>query len=278
MIYGIDLSKHNGTVDFKKVKSQGVKFVILRCGYASLSDRTKLYKDEKFEEYYKNAKSEGLDIGVYFYSRCNTNTLGLAEAKFILSTIKNKEITYPIWLDVEDTNTLKSTTKTNMTNSIISCLDYLEKQGYYVGMYTGAYILKDYLNESKLSKYDKWIAQWSKSCTYKGAYGMWQFGGETNLLKPVKVQGVSSKCCDQNYALIDYAKVIRDKGFNGLSTQRVKGITSDNLNVRSGKGTSYKIITTLKKGTTVIINKIENNWGYITDYSGWVCMDYIKKA
>lgn len=276
MIYGIDLSKHNGSVDFKKVKEQGVKFVILRCGYASLSDRTKYYKDEKFEEYYKGAKKQGLEIGVYFYSRCNSNTLGLAEAKFILDTIKGKEIDYPVWLDVEDKTTLTSVSKSTITNAIITCLNHIQGQGYYTGIYTGQYILRDNLDESKLKDFDKWIAQWGKTCTYTGSYGMWQFGGETNLLKSPKVQGVSSTCCDQNYALIDYAKVIRDKGLNGLTAQGFKGSTVENLNVRKGRGTSYGIITTLKKGTVIEITDVKDNWGYVKSYNGYVCMDYVK--
>lgn len=277
MIYGIDLSKHNGNVDFKKVKQQGVKFVILRCGYASLSSRSKLYKDEKFEEYYKGAKAVGLEIGVYFYSRANSNSLGLAEAKFILSTIKGKEITYPVWLDVEDKNTLGTVTRETLTQSIITCLNHIQSQGYYTGIYTGQYILKDYLVENKLTKYDKWIAQWGKTCTYKGQYNMWQFGGETNLLKPAKVQGVSSKCCDQNYALIDYAKVIRGKGFNGLTATGFNGLTVARLNVRKGASTQYKIITTLDKGICVEIERVQGNWGYVSNYKGWVCLDYIKR-
>ena len=278
MIYGIDLSKHNGRVDFKKVKEQGVKFVILRCGYASLSNRKNLYKDEKFEEYYKGAKEQGLKVGVYFYSRCNTTATALNEAKFILSTIKGKEIDYPVWLDVEDVSTLKSVTRETMTNVIITCLNYIQSQGYYVGMYTGAYILKDYLVENKLTSYDKWIAQWSKNCTYKGSYGMWQFGGETNILKSPKVQGVSSASCDQNYALIDYAKIIRARGLNGLSAGGFKGTTTANLNVRKGRGVNYKIITTIKKGLGVEIERVQGNWGYVSKYKGYVCMDYIKKG
>lgn len=277
MIYGIDLSKHNGTVDFKKVKDQGVKFVILRCGYASLSNRKNLYKDQKFDEYYKGAKEVGLNVGVYFYSRCNTTATALNEAKFILNTIKGKEIDYPIWLDVEDVSTLKSFTRETMTNVIITCLNYIQDKGYYVGIYTGAYILKDYLVENKLSSYDKWIAQWSKSCTYKGSYGMWQFGGETNVLKSPKVKGVSSSSCDQNYALIDYAKIIRARGLNGLSAGGFKGTTTARLNVRTGPSTQYKIITTLNKGLGVEIERVEGNWGYVSKYKGWVCLDYIKK-
>lgn len=277
MLYGLDLSKHNGLVDFKKVKEQGVKFVILRCGYASLSNRSNLYKDPKFEEYYKGAKEVGLNVGVYFYSRCNTTATALAEAKFILNTIKGKELDYPVWLDVEDVSTLKSVPRETMTNAITTCLNYIQDKGYYVGIYTGAYILKDYLVENKLSSYDKWIAQWSKTCTYKGSYGMWQFGGETNVLKSPKVQGVSSKSCDQNYALIDYAKIIRARGLNGLSAEGFNGTTTARLNVRTGTNTQEKIITTLNKGISVEIERVQGNWGYVSKYKGWVCLDYIKR-
>ena len=279
MIYGIDLSKHNGKVDFNQVKKAGVKFVILRCGYASLSNRTNLYKDEKFEEYYKGAKAAGLGVGTYFYSRCNSDATGLAEAKYIYSLIKDKQFDYPVWLDVEDLNTFKSTTKEKMTSAIITCLEYLEKQKIYCGIYTGKYFLRDYMVESKLKPYDKWIAQWGTKCTYEGGFGMWQFGGETNKLKPVKVAGVSSACCDQNYAYIDYPTVIKKAGLNGYNTTGTKVqkyTTTDNLNVRSGRGTKFKILTTLKKGTSVEVSAVEDNWGYVRQYNGYICMDYVK--
>ena len=59
--FGVDLSKWNGKVDFKKLKEVGVEFVILRCGYASTGNRNKYARDPKFEEYYAAAKSVGLD-------------------------------------------------------------------------------------------------------------------------------------------------------------------------------------------------------------------------
>lgn len=279
MIYGIDLSKHNGTVDFAKVKAAGVKFVILRCGYASLSDRTKLYKDEKFETYYAGAKAAGLGVGSYFYSRCNSETTALAEAKFIYSLIKDKQLDYPFWLDVEDLKTFKSVSKETMTSAIITCLSYLEKKSIYCGIYTGKYLLRDYMVESKLKPYDKWIAQWGKKCTYGGSFGMWQFGGESNALKSVKVPGVSSTSCDQNYAYIDYPSVIKKAGLNGYNTTGTAsktGTTTANLNVRSGRGTNYKVLTTIKKGTSLEITSIKDNWGYVAKYKGYVCMDYIK--
>ena len=70
------------------------------------------------------------------------------------------------------------------------------------------------MHENKLERFDKWIAQWAKYCTYKGNYGMWQFGGETNEIRSNRVAGV---VCDQNYALKDNPKIIKEKGLNGYN-------------------------------------------------------------
>ena len=75
------------------------------------------------------------------------------------------------------------------------------------------------MNLNELERFDKWVAQWTKACTYPGDYGMWQFGGETNKIRSNKVAGV---VCDQNYAMKDYPKIIKDKGLNGFGKTAVK--------------------------------------------------------
>lgn len=213
-IFGIDLSHHNGAVDFNKVKAAGVQFVILRCGYASTSNRNSYGKDKKFEEYYSAAKSAGLAIGTYFYSMCNSKETGKAEAEFILKTIAGKTFEYPVWLDVENTSNLNSANKETMTDAVETCLETIKAAGYKVGIYTGVYIARDNLVQSRIDKYDVWIAQWSTSCSYSGNLCMWQFGGETNKIRSVKVDGVSSAACDQNYSFVDYAAGETSSGKN----------------------------------------------------------------
>ena len=213
-IFGIDLSHHNGAVDFNKVKAAGVQFVILRCGYASTSNRNSYGKDKKFEEYYSAAKSAGLAIGTYFYSMCNSKETGKAEADFILKTIAGKTFEYPVWLDVENTSNLNSVNKETMTDAVETCLETIKAAGYKVGIYTGVYIARDNLVQSRIDKYDVWIAQWANSCSYSGNLCMWQFGGETNKLRSVKVDGVSSAACDQNYSFVDYAAGETSSGKN----------------------------------------------------------------
>lgn len=213
--FGVDLSKWNGKVDFEKLKNSGVEFVILRCGYASIGNRNKYAKDPMFEEYYAAAKSVGLDVGTYFYSMLNGPITGKQEAEYIYSLIKDKQFEYPVWLDVENTKNLGTNSKEGITTGVETCLEYLKEKGFYVGIYTGKYIIRDYMIQDRIDKYDIWIAQWSKSCDYNGNLCMWQFGGETNQLRDVKIEGVSSASTDQNYCYKDYPNIIKSQGLNG---------------------------------------------------------------
>ena len=211
-VFGIDVSKWNGDFDFSKAKSEGVKFAILRGAYAC-------EKDVRFESYYKACKGLDLAVGVYHYSMAKNVAEARAEANFLIQNVlKGKQFEYPIYMDVED-NTLKALGKDKLTEIVIAFCDTLEKTGYYVGIYSSGSFFGTYMHESKLERFDKWVAHWSKQCSYKGNYGMWQFGGETNVIRSNKVAGV---VCDQNYAFVDYPKIIKDKGLNGYGKTAVK--------------------------------------------------------
>lgn len=277
-LWGIDVSKYNYPINWTKVKSAGVKFAILRCGYAPTNNRTNLKKDPYFEQFYKDAKAVGMPVGVYFYSRCNSEATAKAEAKFIIDCLKGKKLEYPVWLDVEDTTTLRSTSRTTLTNAVKTCLDELEKAGYYVGIYSGTYILRDDLNDDELKDYDHWIAAYTRTNPYKGKYTMWQFGGETNYLRSKYINGIGSDVADQNYCYVDYPSIIKKNGLNGYQKQTADKykVTANALNVRKGPGVEYDIITTLAQNTVITIVEIENNWGKIIN-SGWINLKYCEK-
>ena len=211
-VFGIDVSKWNGDFDFSKAKSEGVKFAILRGAYAC-------EKDVRFESYYKACKGLQISVGVYHYSMAKDVAEARAEANFLIQNVlKGKQFEYPIYMDVED-NTQKALGKDKLTEIVTAYCDTLEKAGYYVGIYSSGSFFGTYMNESKLERFDKWVAHWSKQCSYNGNYGMWQFGGETNVIRSNKVAGV---VCDQNYAFVDYPKIIKDKGLNGYGKTAVK--------------------------------------------------------
>ena len=150
------------------------------------------------------------------------------EANFLIKNVlKGKQFEYPIYMDVED-KVQRELGKDLLTDIVIAYCDTLEKAGYYVGIYSSGSFFSTYMREKKLERFDKWIAQWNKSCTYKGKYGMWQYGGETNLLRSVKVAGVT---CDQNYCYVDYPTIIKKNKLNKIFTAFCEKQYKENLKI-----------------------------------------------
>ena len=237
-IFGIDVSKWQGEFNFAKAKSEGVEFVILRGAYSTI-------KDTKFESYYKTCKELNLPVGVYHYSMAKSVSEALSEANFLINNVlKEKQFEYPIYMDVED-KVQSALGKDLLTDIVIAFCDTLEKAGYYVGIYSSASFFATYMHESKLERFDKWIAQWSKSCTYKGNYGMWQFGGETNNLRSTIIADV---VCDQDYCYKDYPAIIKSACLNGFEQ-------------KEGINTPLPEIKPLKSVLEVAQEVIDGKWG-----------------
>lgn len=271
-IFGIDVSKWQGNFDFKKAKNEGVKFAILRGAYSTS-------KDVKFETYYKQAKAQGLNVGVYLYSMATTTTKAKEEAEKLYSNcLKGKQFELPVYFDIEDKVQKKLSKKQN-TAIVKAFCETLEAKGYWVGIYASKSFYNDYLNDGELQRYAHWVAQWSKACTYKGntgVFGMWQFGGETNLLRSNKVAG---KVCDQNYMLIDYPSKIKSKGLNGFKksttpSEPVEKPKDEKPKVTYYKKCSSKYISIVDALKSIDVNssfanrkKIANKNG-IKNYSG----------
>lgn len=232
-VFGIDVSKWQGDFDFSKAMNEGVKFAILRGAYSKT-------KDVKFEQFYATCKSLKLPIGVYHYSMAKTVNEAINEANFLISHIlKGKQFEYPIYMDVEDA-TQRKLGKKLLTDIVIAYCETLENAGYYVGIYSSKSFFSSYMDEKRLTPYDKWVAQWNESCTYNGSYGMWQFGGETNPIRSNKIAGVT---CDQDYALKDYPTIIKKAKLNGYNT--TTEVTTPSIKV----GDTVKVVNAINYDT-----------------------------
>lgn len=240
--FGIDISAWQKDFDFKKAKNEGVKFVILRGAYH-------LSKDVAFEKLYKGAKSAGLNVGCYIYSMAKSTNDAKKEAEFMIKNVlKGKKFELPIYFDIED-KVQKNLSRATNTAIVKAFCDTLEKSNYWTGIYASKSFYSEHLNDGELQKYAHWVAQWSKSCTYKGkdgVLGMWQFGGETNLIRSTRVSNY--KVIDQDYMLIDYPSKIKAAGKNGYSksssTPTVKPTPTP-------KPTTDKVYYVIKKGDTL---------------------------
>lgn len=204
-VFGIDVSVWQGDFNFKQAKNEGVEFTILRGAYSTS-------KDTKFDRNYQEAKAAGLDIGVYHYTMATTPAEAIEEAKFLLDNVlAGKRFELPIYFDIEDI-VHKAMSREQVSAVTREYLEYLESRGYWVGVYSSKSFIDTYLEEDIKKKYAMWVAQWNIELTYTGQVGMWQFGGETNYIRSTQVCG---QTVDQNYMLVDYPNLIKQKGKNG---------------------------------------------------------------
>lgn len=150
----IDLSEWNGNIDFNKVKKSGVTCVILRAGYGKDPNQ----EDNKFQEYYRQAKSAGLNVGTYWYSYATSVDAAKAEVKNCMNTIGGKQFDLPAFLDVEEYRQAVLPRRT-LTDIISTFCDGIKSYGYDVGMYSAKSMLVDSAYPDELSsKYLIWIA------------------------------------------------------------------------------------------------------------------------
>ena len=93
MAVGIDISKYQGKVDFNKLKNY-CNFVIIRAGYTGYGDG-KQHGDPYFLINMAGAKAAGIPWGCYWFSQAINESEARAEAKHVLSLVKEQHPEYP---------------------------------------------------------------------------------------------------------------------------------------------------------------------------------------
>ena len=208
---GIDVSRHNGIVDWNKVKASGIDFVILRCGYGRKSVRQ---IDEQFERNYRECKRVGIPVGVYHYSYAKNTEDARLEADFMLELIKGKQFEYPVVFDIED-KSQEALGKETLTDITIAFCEKMEQNGYYVSIYSNVDWFINKLDQSRLEAYDKWLAHWVTSPRWGNEFGgLWQYSDSGT------VDGIKTKV-DMNISYRDYPSIIKRAGLNGYGNKAV---------------------------------------------------------
>lgn len=188
-IKGIDVSEHNGSIDFSKVKNDGIEFVILRLGWIGNKNNHTL--DKKFEENYKNAKAVGLKLGCYIYSYVENWEAMDNAISWVSSKITDKSFEYPIFLDLED-NQISSLSKDTLTNLAVQFCSKFRNSGVYANKNW----FTNKLDISKLTNYKIWLAEWNGKENHTADFkvDMWQYTSDGS------VSGISGRV-DMNYCL-----------------------------------------------------------------------------
>lgn len=200
---GIDLSKWNGKVDFKKVKESGVEFVILRAGYGKEIQQ----KDPRFEEYYREAKNAGLHVGAYWYSYATNVEGAREEARTCIQVLAGKQFDFPIFYDVEEKKQF-ALGRELLTEIVYEFLTSLERAGFFAGLYMSKSPLTSYMPSNIGKRFALWVAQYAKKCTYKGSWAIWQSSNEG------RVPGIYG-VVDLDTCEFDFPSLLISKHFNG---------------------------------------------------------------
>lgn len=203
---GIDVSVHNGNIDWNRVKNAGIQFAILRAGYGKVASQ----KDKQFENNYAGCKTHGIPCGAYWYSYAITPAEAEAEARVFLQAIAGKQFEFPVYFDIEEKSTLNTGSK-NVSAIVKAFCNTMEKVGYWCGVYASRSHVQTYFDSEVKNRYSLWIAEWGSKLNYSGGeVGMWQYSEKG------RIAGITGNV-DIDICYVDYPTVIKAAGKNGYS-------------------------------------------------------------
>lgn len=170
--FGIDVSEHNGIVDWDKLKNV-IKFAIIRIGWIGNKNNHTL--DKQFIRNYQECKRLNIPIGAYVYNYCSSIETAREGGNWVVDQIKNFDFDLPIYIDMEESS-LTKLGRNVLTNIVHAFNDKIEKCGFWAGIYANLNWYENFLNKEELKKrYTTWIAHYTNQTElYKNNYDMWQ--------------------------------------------------------------------------------------------------------
>ena len=251
---GIDLSHHNGNIDFQRVKASGVEFTVLREGYRKEIDR-------KFEEYVDGCKKTGIPIlGVYHFLYAKSEKEAVEEAKSCISNLRKVGLTskdYWIFSDFEyDTVTKAAASGVVLTARECNLFTYkfceeIKKEGYNVGIYTNNDYYKNMYDQNILDSYPIWLADYTDGPDHSCIMQQYTSKG--------KISGISGNV-DLNYFYGSDFKMEDKKMYNRNEVVRL----AESWVGKNEKDGSYKSIIDIynSKGPFPRGVKMEYGWAW----------------
>lgn len=274
MLKGIDVSEHQGVIDWNKVKAH-VDFVMLRAGYG------KNNIDKQFERNIKECNRLGIPVGIYWFSYAYTEDMARQEAKYALAAVKDYRLEYPIFYDLEyDTLNYAEKNEVNIskrlaTNMVKAFCNEIESAGYWVGNYANPDFVNNHFYQDELERYSLWLAWYGATENQAKKYGceMWQF------TESGSIPGIGTHSVDMNYDYKNFGKAIKDKGLNHLGNSKPVSrpskptlklvpqngtctIVVDELMIRERPSTDSKAVGSYTRGESVNYDYYVDNEGY----------------
>ena len=205
---GIDVSSHQGRIDWARVKAAGIQFAIIRAGYGLT------FVDEQFHRNIKECNRLDIPCGAYWFSYATNAKKARQEALEIIKLVKPYRLEYPVCFDLEY-DTLRYAKEQGVTIGKVQAtahaeafLSEVEAAGYYAMNYANRDYLINMFDAGLLKKYDLWYAFWAASKDRD--CGIWQYSSKG------RVDGINGNV-DMNHAFKDYPAIMRQYGLNGFA-------------------------------------------------------------
>lgn len=185
---GIDVSKYQTTINWKKVAGDGVEYAFIRLGIRGSSEG-KLVLDDTYIDNVEGALENKINVGVYFFTQALNKEEAVEEAEFVLDNMKDYDITYPVVLDVEEITTknprTKDMTKQDWTDVCIAFCDTIKEAGYTPMIYGNLKTFMLMVDLEQLEDYEKWFAYYNTPLYFPYDFSVWQYTstGSVNGIK-----------------------------------------------------------------------------------------------
>ena len=254
---GVDVSKWQGNINWKKVSKTDVDFAIIRCGFG---DNITSQDDAYWEKNVAGCIKYKIPFSTYLYSYAQNTTQAKSEAHHVLRLLKGRDVYFPIYYDMEEGAQAKLG-KTKVGQIANTFLNIINAQGYKSGIYANLNWWNNYIpgSFSKDMTVSKWVAQWDSDLDYKGSANMWQCTSKGS------VSGISGRV-DLNFWFGAY-----NASWYKRSITVRSGITVE----RPGK-TKIKSIKSGHRKLTVKWKKVKHAVGYKVKYSRYKSMKKSK--
>lgn len=197
---GIDVSKHQGSIDWEAVAKDGVEYAFIRVGFRGSSEGA-MVEDEYFVENIEGALDNGIEVGIYFYTQALDEEEAVEEAEFVLELIEGYDITYPVVFDIEEptSNSARTAkmTKEEYTAVTLSFCNTIKEAGYEPMIYGNLKTFLIMLDMEQIEEYDKWFAYYNEQVYFPYEFSIWQYSSTG------RVDGIDGDV-DMNVCMKDY--------------------------------------------------------------------------
>lgn len=200
---GVDISSYSGDIDWKKVKTNGIDFVMVRLGGRGYGEKGEIYKDDRALEYIKGAQAQGIKAGGYFFSQATTTNEAIEEADYVKEILGDTKLDFPVaydWEIIKDEEArTDKVTPAQATECARAFCQEAASYGYTPMIYSTSRELYFKYDLTKLANYDIWYCEYANTPEFYYQFSMWQYS-ETG-----KVDGIEGNV-DLNICFTGVAK------------------------------------------------------------------------